>query len=372
MALALVVLVNVVAPGPVLGQAGLGRGSSGCEDPGAGTLGIQGLRCEGCRFTMGRSGITEATFGAEPEIIAVDPRGAGGDVLRSGDVLVAIDGALITTRGGAQRLTSIRLGDEVTVRVRRDGRLRDLLVTAGSACESTARIRPPLPPEPRRPGATELPPTLPRGVGARPTERPPLPDRAPEPSRGTGMGGVPRAPGAHPTLEPRVTLGFSFECGPCGYRSAGVGGGTWYFDEPPVVYGVDQAGPAWRGGLRQGDLLVGVDGLSLVTEEGARRFSRLEPGEDVVWTVRRDGQIREVTTMPGPPADASTPSALGSVPEQLRFSGQIGEADVEVRGAPVTVTVDRERGLMTITSADLVIYVRVPEGEGRDPSDRRP
>ncbi|MFW5947253.1 MAG: PDZ domain-containing protein, partial [Gemmatimonadota bacterium] len=131
----LVALAMVLLLGSVPGVA-----QEVCDES-AGTLGIQGLRCEGCTYSMSESGIQEARFRTEPQILAVVRGFTEGDRLRAGDRIVAIDGALITTREGSDRLVDLRAGQAVTVRVRRDGRIQDLRMVAGSACELVRRVR---------------------------------------------------------------------------------------------------------------------------------------------------------------------------------------------------------------------------------------
>ncbi|NIW37821.1 MAG: hypothetical protein GWN32_15395, partial [Gemmatimonadetes bacterium] len=47
---------------------------------------------------------------------------------------------------------------------------------------------------------------------------------------------------------------------------------VWSFSTPPLINWVYEGGPAYEAGIRPGDLLLGVDGLNIVTEEGGRRF----------------------------------------------------------------------------------------------------
>jgi len=44
------------------------------------------------------------------------------------------------------------------------------------------------------------------------------------------------------------------------------------------VGGVDETGPASESGIREGDLLVAIDGRELTGEAGAMSFSSLRPG----------------------------------------------------------------------------------------------
>ncbi len=80
---------------------------------------------------------------------------------------------------------------------------------------------------------------------------------------------------------------------------------VWEFSEPPEISMVEPGSPADRAGLRRGDVLVEIDGLPLVSEEGGRRFGAAKPGETVRLTYRRGGtsQTVSVTAEARPDAD---------------------------------------------------------------------
>lgn len=316
--------------------AGPAAAQDACDEE-AGTLGVWGLKCEGCSYSMSESGIEEARFRTEPQVLAVARGFTEGDRLRAGDRIVAIDGALITTREGSDRLVDLRAGQRLTIRVRRDGRVEDLELTAGSACalrrqasEREVEVERmdgmglsgnlPLPPVPRSPAPA--PPTA------------PLPE-LPEP----------------PALPPSGYLGFGIQCDQCGIRD-----GSFFFSAPPTITGIAPAGPAARAGLEAGDVLLEIDG-SDITGAGAERFSEIEPGQSVRITVRRGTARRTVTltaeervrtrarTTPLPPLPAAAPTPFG---DRLQFEGRLGDTRVEVRGGPVTVTRNEETGELVI------------------------
>lgn len=78
------------------------------------------------RFTAGdfmrqEGDVRWVHFLTEPVVTAVDPAGPANGTLEVGDVIVAIDGALITTREGSRRFFTA--GEQpVEMRVRRNGR----------------------------------------------------------------------------------------------------------------------------------------------------------------------------------------------------------------------------------------------------------
>ena len=77
------------------------------------------------------------SFGAEPRLSGIDPAGPAAGRLREGDVLVAVDGRLITTRAAALRLWQARPGETVNLTVRRDGRRVVAPIVVGGVCEPT-------------------------------------------------------------------------------------------------------------------------------------------------------------------------------------------------------------------------------------------
>jgi hypothetical protein len=324
-----------------------------------GSLGITGIRCDHCSFSSSNGILLEARFDTEPEILQVQP----GSGLRAGDVLVAADGELITTRAGVRRLLALEPERELTLRVRRDGVERDVRVRALAAC---------VPPEAP---ATPLPPGAPTAAAAPlPLDPPatPLPDVAPSPPVVSEM-------------RPDARLGFGFECDRCSYAGSSR---LWSFERHPRVRGVEPGGPA-DGRLRPGDELRAVNGADLTTEAGGRAFSGIRPGGDVRWTVRRDGRTLDVVTQaehkagdlvpaalattvaPALPALAGSAvaaastavAAVGSSRSVLRYAGGVGPAQVEVRGEPVTVL--REGNVLVVRTRGNEIRIVVEGGGGR-------
>ena len=139
------------------------------------SLGINGISCQNCSLSFA-AGRRFASFGTEPRIIAVAPDGPSAGLLRAGDILVAVDGHLITTRSGGEAFAGYDVGDLVRLTVRRDGRERDVALEAGEAC----RPEPPAPPAAPRavsPRESARPPRAPEPAGA------PSPSRAPTPTQ---------------------------------------------------------------------------------------------------------------------------------------------------------------------------------------------
>ncbi|HET7461682.1 MAG TPA: PDZ domain-containing protein [Longimicrobium sp.] len=307
-------------------------------------------------------------FGTEPRLGGI--HGPGEGRLREGDVLVALDGQLITTDRAGDRLANIRRGERVRVTVRRGGQVRDVDVVAGERC-----IRPPVPPTPPRAPRAPGAPTPPRAPGAPVPPQPPAPGRLPVPPQPGVPPAAPRAPGAPvpplpplpplppspPDILPEGWFGFGIRCDECGIRKHGDDV-RMFFGEAPTVESVEPGSPAARAGLRRGDQLVAVDGAALTTAAGAQRFQAIRPGQTVTWTYRRGSGTYTARAAAGRRPDRPTapraPRAADAASQQLRFSGAVGSSDVEVRGAPVTIVKDERTGELVIRSHDLVVRVR--------------
>jgi len=220
-----------------------------------GGLGIVDLFCEGqpsCH-PKGADGLRDPRFVVEPVVGGVEKdRPADGALIR-GDVLLAVDGLPLTTSEGGRRFSQLPPDQPVVLKVRRDGVVREVRIVTDRECKAI----PPAPQPPRRP-APPAPPAAPAqpkaraaGVaGAAAPGRPaaPLPPKAP-------------APPAPPDVAPYARLGFSFECGNCGFRPDVNGSRSWVFVDLPVVSQVEPGGPAAASGLQPGDRLVQIDGV---------------------------------------------------------------------------------------------------------------
>jgi hypothetical protein len=324
----------------------------------------------------------------------VVPGGPADGLLRAGDLIVAIDGALITTPAGGARIANLAPGTAVVVRYRRDGRLGEATVRTTAVCSTS--WQPPEPPEPPRldaPPARVTAPRLRPGVNIRTDSALP---------RGVELGTVAR----HPRLAtvfggqlPRPRLGIGFTCSECGTRTdPATGDELWFFSQPLEVTAVDEGGPADQAGIQIGDLIKAVNGHSLQSEEGGRAFTDLKSGESVRLTLaKRNGREVEVTVIPAEagPAAVTAPAApavpevpparparggispapflpplppdsavAASPPEGLpvRYLGTVAGVEVEVRGAPVMVSELRGARVILIQANGLWIRVRVPPG----------
>ena len=367
--LAVAMLLTTI--GAAQGQQGI---ASSCPDGAAprGAIGISSFECSNCTmFTTRDDGRRSWNFSAEPTIRTVEPGSAADGKIEDGDRLVAIDGHLITTAEGGDRLANLTPGETVSIVVRRGSREMTLEVVPRSEC-------------PRSGGAAAAP-----AIAASPSPLRvpyvPRPDRMPAPAvpatpaTGVSVGAVPR-----PTLDllPSGWFGFGIQCTECRWSVDDEDGTSeWEFSTPPEISSIQAGSPAAEAGLRRGDVLLEIDGESLVTEEGGRRFGSVKPGQDVRWTYTRDGETRTTTataaerqapTAPLPPASpsagyAGVSSGVGYTAADLRalrYSGLVGETSVEVRGAGSVVVniIDPGREIEIVT-ADSRTRIRLDEPE---------
>lgn len=104
--------------------------------PVTGDLGISHLLCVGgsCSVNL-RTGRGYAhDFSTEPRIQGLEKDGPAWGRLQDRDILVAIDGVLITTLEGGRRLANLTPGKPVELRIRRGGRDMDVTVVPRTGC----------------------------------------------------------------------------------------------------------------------------------------------------------------------------------------------------------------------------------------------
>ncbi len=352
------------------GQQGV---ASSCPDGATprGEIGIASFECSNCAlFTSRDDGRRSWSFSAEPIVRTVEPDSPADGKIEDGDRLVAIDGHLITTGEGGDRLANLSPGETVSIVVRSGSGERTVAVVPRSECPRSggAAIAPSIAafPSPQRV------PYVPR------PDRMPAPAVAPTPAKGVSVGAVPR-----PTLDllPTGWFGFGIQCTECRWSVDDEDGTSeWEFSTPPEISAIQAGSPAEAAGLQRGDVLLEIDGELLVTEEGGRRFGSVKPGQNVRWTYRRDGETRTTTATaaerqaPTAPLPPSRPAAgyvgatgLGYTAADLsalRYSGLVGETSVEVRGAGSVVVniVDPGREIEIVT-ADSRTRIRLDEPE---------
>jgi membrane-associated protease RseP (regulator of RpoE activity) len=200
---------------------------------------------------------------------------------------------------------------------------------------------------------TPEPPSTPRAPQA------PMPaaPRTPVPGR-PAAAPLPPTPGAvamppvPPTPAPEGWFGFSIRCDECGWtRSGNETTPRWESTTPPQIGIVALGGPAEVAGLRTGDRITHIDGSSILSPQGARRFGAVRPGQRIRLTVTRNGTslTRELTLSERPRSMSGRSS--------LRYSGRWRGVDVDV-WSPVGATVQRDGDTMTINVGGSTIRLK--------------
>ncbi len=266
-------------------------------------LGIDRFECRCSQAREAGSGMWLWLFMSEPTIGGVDSDGPTHGKLQPGDVIVAIDGMLITTRGAGERFSRISPGEPVELTVRRGGiELREWIVPTERVESADA---PEL--EQRDTPLTVNLAELSESLAELARISPQLAELS-ELHKLSGLGELAdlselSALSELSQLKELSILGdLNIDSRPLGWFGIGLsfsGSMTqrratdelprWQFDQPPRVSSVDPAGPAARTGLQRGDLLTHIDGVQLDSEKGGKRFSEVRPGETVTWTVDRNG-----------------------------------------------------------------------------------
>jgi len=294
--LALSLVILIASPSPARADSRDGQ-TAGPLD----LLGISGFGCRCSQIRDDDSGQWNWVFLSEPTVSALDPDGPGFGRLEAGDVIVAVDGVLITTPEGGERFSRITDGEVVELTLRRDDTLVYERIFPEARERATApfprvvvspsipnierlteslkalsRVMPELQAMPAMPAMPEMPamPALP--------EIPPMPE-------------MPAFPDLDIDTRPLGWFGIGISFSGSMYQRGVDGERTrWNFDDPPKVRSVDPDGPADNAGLRRGDVLTHIDGVPLDSAEGGQRFSDVRPGQAVTWTVRRHGSTRTV------------------------------------------------------------------------------
>jgi S1-C subfamily serine protease len=242
-----------------LALAARGADAQTCEGgvPRTATLGIGLLQCVGGSCTLNaRDGAGRThDFSTEPRVWRLDADGPAAGVLRDGDQLLAVDGALITSRDGGRRLANLRAGVPVSLRIRRNGAEMRVSVTPRPGCNTPALA---VTPTAARPAATGSPPAQ---------------------------------------AGPAIYFGMELDCGDCGWRREGDDW-RWHSTQPMRVKAAVPGSPAARAGLQPGDVVERIDGHT-PTEPGAGRFfDTLSPGQPVRFLVRRGTRTLTIPIIP--------------------------------------------------------------------------
>jgi len=335
------------------------RGTRSCQYQ-LDMLGITDMECDATITCTQDERIWQ--FQTEPEIKVVDRDGPSYGLLKSGDVIVAIDGLLITTRKAGVRLANLVAGEPV-----------ELLVRRPWSQTRTVTIIPRAVPEPKFPPDTAT-------VEFWDTTWQRL-FRSDEWLKGLADVDVFGSDGMTGALEfssfPHVKSGFGFdEVFPRGWIGFGLSlsgsirrnddgeSGDWMFFEPPLVKSIEPGSPADEAGLQVDDVLLEIDGKKLDSDKGGDRFSRMEPGQLIEWKVQRGDETFTIMTVAEErPERRQSDVGVGSVDpdtlQPLRYTGILGETEIEVRGdQDVHVEKDQQTGQVIIRLGDSVVRLK--------------
>jgi hypothetical protein len=375
-----------------------------------GWLGIDALDCDCTSDRSGDDALPLWRFRSEPRIRSVEARGPAHGKLRSGDVIVAVDGEPITSAAGARHFSRPVAGRPVELAVRRRGAVTRVHIVPQSLCADDPRLSDF---ESPRPLVAPSPPLAVVPPAPNPAR---APRAAPSPTTPTAPTPAPDVPTGFDDLPTRGWLGVGLRCDGCEVeRDRRRDVLVWRFESPPTIYSVDSNSPAYRAGVRRGDVLTHVDNLPIDTVAGGERFGSLRPGDRAHWTIQRRGRavqldvvaaarperagrrteelrqllqrlrqrgalelegdefdrLRELlgdleASQPAAPVAPAPPVAVTPVEPlaarrggHLRYAGTVGDTRVEVRGnGSVVVSEDPRTGRLTIDAGDATIRIQ--------------
>lgn len=175
-----------------------------------------------------------------------------------------------------------------------------------------------------------------------------------------------------------VLFGFALACVGCTFGGGprGRAGGSGRASGPPVLYrdyplveAVIPGGAADSAGIREGDILKAIDGLSLLSAEGTRRMSTAVAGEVVRLSFERSSRPFDVSLKLGP-------SGGGTGDKQMIVTGHTVLRSSPASGAgfefdlwsdnPVRLAIDSTTSTITFKIGEAVLRVRIPPSTYRD------
>jgi hypothetical protein len=351
-----------------------------------GSLGISDLGCD-CTFTSGAYGQKRTfRFRSNPVVLGVRRDGPSYGALQRGDVIIDIDGVSLRTEEGSRRFANVRPGAETVLGIRRDRRYMRVTIVPTALTRYQAEQLGEYSPRVMRPGDTydedeewtaPATPVTPRAPGAVRAPAPPTPSTPPYPAAAAramvtppptptavqaevaavaAVPSTPAPPVVPATPAPRGWFGFSIRCSDCGWsRSGNDEYPRWGSETHPEITLVAPDGPAARAGIRSGDLITHVDGISILTPEGGRKFGALRPGQRVRLGLLRDGAVitRELRLADRP--------GFASSNRPLRYTGRLRDVSVEVWSGAGT-TAEQVGDTLIITIGNSVVRLK---GVGR-------
>jgi S1-C subfamily serine protease len=279
---------NVVADSvPFVARTGDGFLASG---PGE-AFGVTGYRCADCQMKRVPGQRPEDTFFAEPVVMSV----TAATPVQAGDIIEAVNDRPITSSAGAEQFSYPPLGAN-TLTVRR-GRDRLVLHFEVASCTPrndttiafTLKGRDSIPPVrilplKRLEGTTRI---RVRGVVQ-------MPDSLAQPIY--VIDGVRMEP---VSSSPATGYGFAFSCGYGCVKVTNPDGTRFYrFPAAPKITAIRDDSPAAKAGLKVGDVVMKIDGVSILDYEGASRLADTEHKSSLHVTVLREGKEIDFVLQP--------------------------------------------------------------------------
>jgi membrane-associated protease RseP (regulator of RpoE activity) len=173
-----------------------------------------------------------------------------------------------------------------------------------------------------------------------------------------------------------VLYGFALECVDCqpmGRGRANTGGvgsfsradGSsatyalmYIYTSFPRVAAVLPNSIAEAAGIRVGDVLTSIDGLSLLTEEGSRRFASAASGDEVRLTFDRASKLIDVPLVLGQVKAGGAQQMISVGQLSARYSGAFGNVDIDI-WSDDAVNVSRDStGAMLLRAGTTLIRIR--------------
>jgi len=303
-------------------------------------------------------------FKTEPELLKIDNDGPSFGKLKSGDKIVAIDGMLITTEKAGERFANLPAEEKVELEIRRSGR------------KHTVEITPRFIPHP----------DIPIELTVRSTEKSReensvtiVPGKLIFPEFGPLLTKFEDRQAEFETLRDSLGLlvsGEYFDRSPQGWIGFGLSfsgsirrndngkPADWEFFEVPTIMSIQKNSPAEKAGLRVDDILLEIDGAKLDSDEGGKRFSKMEPGQTVEWKVKRGKETLKIKTEAEkrpkwkffePDVEYLYQDAV----KPVKYTGTLGDVEIEVRGdRSVRVDENDETGETVIRSGDAIVTLK--------------
>lgn len=362
---ALAGLAALLCARATVAQTGIGQGAQcGADEVAVASFGLSGLECRNCTlYDSDDPTATRWEFRSEPSILGIKPDGPAEGRLRAGDVIIAIDGLLVTTREGGRRIAQPEAGRAAEFQIRRDGREMHVSVAPSIECR-------PAPDRPRAVAGVASSGRVGRVAVAEPVRARSIDVDSVQVTRGVvTVFPVQRRTVSAGQLMPRGKLGISLSCEGCSVQLVDDSARIWSFSKPPTVVSVEAGSPAAVTGLKSGDRLVTIDGVAITSEVGGRRFGAVVPGERVQLGVVRGSNNRVFTVRAGEHLNvAAVPNvavaaAPAAQPETVRYTGRLGDTMIDVTGKPVVVTQTETE--IIIKSGDITVRLRRDTGRNR-------